>query len=271
MTPRIIVLHTTEGRAWPTYQGGAVAPHLTGCADVAGQRIEWRQHFPLDVSARALENDRGGVETNTQGAIQVELVGTCDPRTAAKWEAAGYPHVYWPNAPKWALASLAATLRAVAGAYGVPLVSPVIWAPYPASYGDGAPQRLSGPAWVKFRGVCGHQHVPENAHGDPGALPMVRILAIATGSATSTPTVQPYTHLEDDMTPAEIQRAMTNALAEWAGKPTISDDDDHGASDRISRDVALYRAYSQARQANLTAAALAERVTALEARLGATP
>jgi hypothetical protein len=51
---------------------------------------------------------------------------------------------------------------------------------------------MSGAAWVAFRGHAGHQHVPENDHGDPGSLPMAAILAAATTQ-------------EDDMTPEQAQ------------------------------------------------------------------
>lgn len=50
------------------------------------------------------------------------------------------------------------------------------WPAYPGSYGTGAAQRLSGSAWQTYRGVCGHMHVPENSHGDPGNIPIGSIL-----------------------------------------------------------------------------------------------
>jgi hypothetical protein len=51
---------------------------------------------------------------------------------------------------------------------------------YPASYGD-APQRLSPAAWDAYSGVLGHQHAPDNSHGDPGAIDINRILSAARG------------------------------------------------------------------------------------------
>ncbi|MBQ1164434.1 collagen-like protein, partial [Streptomyces sp. A73] len=41
--------------------------------------------------------------------------------------------------------------------------------------------RMSYSKWNNYRGHCGHQHVPENAHGDPGAFPMAAILNAAKG------------------------------------------------------------------------------------------
>src|SRR5690606_3658218 len=50
--------------------------------------------------------------------------------------------------------------------------------PYPQSYGLKARQRMSGDQWETYRGWCGHQHVPENDHGDPGAVDIANLLAI---------------------------------------------------------------------------------------------
>ncbi|MGV9988595.1 hypothetical protein ACWDUY_32155, partial [Streptomyces olivaceus] len=55
--------------------------------------------------------------------------------------------------------------------------------PYPASYGNSS-VRMSNAKWSSFKGHCGHQHVAENAHGDPGLLPMAEILARAAGTTT---------------------------------------------------------------------------------------
>jgi hypothetical protein len=52
---------------------------------------------------------------------------------------------------------------------------------------------MSGAQWQGFSGVCGHMHVPENDHGDPGAIDFPRIIALAQGTPT-TPSE------EDDMT-----------------------------------------------------------------------
>lgn len=163
--PNVVVLHTTEGSTWPTYSGGAVAPTLTYWAGHG-----WRQHFPLNMSARALENASGGVETNTLNVIQVELVGTC---------AAGGPGLHWPSASDADLAPLAEFLRWLAGEWPVPLESTSRpWLPYPSSYG-GSKARMTRDEWLSFSGICGHQHVPENHHGDPGDFPIDRLLWLA--------------------------------------------------------------------------------------------
>jgi len=60
---------------------------------------------------------------------------------------------------------------------------------------------MSGSAWTGFNGVCGHMHVPENVHGDPGAIDFARIIALAKGT-----TLPPE---EDDMPTAdEVAKAV---------------------------------------------------------------
>lgn len=177
--PNVVVLHTTESRGWPGYNGGATAPNITGLPDMGRKRLWWRSHFPDDRSARALRNTAGGVETNTLNCHQVELVGTCDPANRHRWAGyvAGEDYIYWPEAPEWALDELAAYLADFHRRHGVKLTAPR-FLPYPASYGASS-VRMSHAQWRSFYGVCGHQHVPENTHGDPGDLDVERVLAKA--------------------------------------------------------------------------------------------
>lgn len=200
MESNVIVWHTTEGTSLPSYSGGAEAPTLTAKPDFAAKRLVWYQHFDFDVSARALVNKVGGVETNTLNACQVEIVGTCDPATHAKWDKAGYSHLYTPELPDWAIRDLAAFAKWANANHGVPLSSGLHFMAYPGSYGNSS-VRMSGTSWLSFKGHCGHQHVPENDHGDPGAFPMADILTVAKGGATPSQ--------EDDMpTAAEVAKAV---------------------------------------------------------------
>lgn len=169
-----LLLHTTEGTSVPTYadrngRKGASAPNFTLMPDIARKRATWYQHFRVDSSARALENRAGGVETNTDDVVQVELVGTCDPKTHAKWTAQNVPHIYWPEAPDWLLEEIAEFLAWLHEEHGVPLVAAPEWLAYPSSYGNTS-ARFTFDEWRKFKGVCGHQHAPENSHGDPGNI-----------------------------------------------------------------------------------------------------
>lgn len=172
--PNAGVIHTTEGTSLPGYNGGATAPNYTAVPNFGAKRLDWFAHFPDERSSRALRNLSGGVETNTLNVLQVELVGTCDPRTAAAWRARGYAFIYWPEAPQWALDDLAEFIAWANKAHGIRIdgapTTKGRWTPYPRSYANGGGQRFTFTRWRNFYGWCGHQHVPENSHGDPGAL-----------------------------------------------------------------------------------------------------
>lgn len=174
------VIHTTEGPTLYNYEGGASAPTVTSVPDFKNKRLVHHQHFDVDESARALVNKPGGVQTNQANAFQWELVGTCDPATHRSWTSRGIAHIYWPEPPDWAVRDVAALMRWLHDNHGIPLAGRPVWLAYPASYGDSR-VRMSFAEWTNFRGWCGHQHVPENDHGDPGALPFDRILAVAKG------------------------------------------------------------------------------------------
>lgn len=187
----VLVLHSTEGRSVPTYGGGASAPNFTALPDFAAKKLRFYQHFRFDTSSRALRNLFGGVETNTANVGQVELVGTCDPATRSKWVKAGLVQdkdfVFWPEAPAWAKRDLAKFLAWAHDQHGVPLSGPALWPAYPTSYANGGGQRMSGARWNDFKGVCGHMHVPENDHGDPGDIDFPELMALAR-AALSLPT-----------------------------------------------------------------------------------
>lgn len=194
------IIHTTEGASLYDYRNGADAPTVTAVPDFAAKKLRWHQHFDVDESARALVNKSGGVETNTANAFQIELVGTCDPSTHSKWTARGVSHIYWPEPPDWAVRDLASLMRWLSDQHGIPLTGMPTWRAYPASYGGGNGVRMSNAQWTAFKGWAGHQHVPENDHGDPGNLPFARILAVAKGGTPPE---------EDDMpTAAEVAQAV---------------------------------------------------------------
>ena len=188
------VVHTTEGMTLPSYSGGAMAPNVTGVPDISAKKIRWYQHFDVDESARALANKLGGVETNTANVFQIELVGTCDDSKKMSWSGkqAGVHYLHWPTAPDWALAEVAWLVRWLHDYHNMPLTCVKDWLAYgkdsrrpgvtPASYGD-SPARMSQTAWRSFTGWCGHQHVPENDHGDPGSLNFARVIDLAKGGA----------------------------------------------------------------------------------------
>lgn len=141
------VLHTTEGDSYAgalaAYKASGNSPHFTVSA--AGV---W-QHVALDRAAKALAHPAGTVETNRQSAIQIEIVG----------------HAANPSLP---LGQLVPLMRWIEAQTGIVPVAPK-FLPYPASYGASS-VRFTARTWLGFAGWCGHQHVPGNDHGDPGAI-----------------------------------------------------------------------------------------------------
>ncbi|WP_405531489.1 hypothetical protein OG592_26950 [Streptomyces avidinii] len=184
------VTHTTEGTSLPDYDGGVSAPNTTILPDIPNKRIKVYAHFPADMSARALvDNPNTEVRTNRNNCHQVELVGSCDPNRRVSWGKlrAGVDYIYWPDAPDWLLRAYAEYLRWLHTEHGVPLVStPRPWLAYPGSYGN-SKARMALDEWAKFKGHCGHMHVPDgNDHGDPGNTRMDLVLAYARGENPTT-------------------------------------------------------------------------------------
>jgi hypothetical protein len=216
MESNVIVWHTTEGTSLPDYSGGSVAPNFTARPNFAAKRLEWFQHFDFDVSSRALVNKAGGVETNTLNVCQIEIVGTCDPGTHSRWANAGYSHLYTPELPDWVIRDLAAFTKWAHDNHGVPLSSGLTFKAYPSSYGANG-VRMSFDNWNAFKGHCGHQHVPENDHGDPGAFPITAILDAAKGGTIPSQ--------EDDMPTAnEVAKAVLtyDGVIAVPGAPTTN-------------------------------------------------
>lgn len=171
-----IVLHTVEGSGRysynpSSYYGNPYWPHAT--IDPAGIH----QHLPIDVSAFALANSPGGAETNRANAIQCEVL----------WFAGRIDEL-----PDETMAHLADWVGWVAEQTGAPLD----FAEFRGvgSYGENAPQRFGAQEWLDFSGVCGHQHVPENDHWDPGAFPVDRLRSLLNLNPLPDPV-----HEEDDM------------------------------------------------------------------------
>lgn len=180
----IVVIHTTEGMGWPTYNGGGSAPHDT-IRPLPGVGIQVRKHIAYNRFGKALMNLPGGVETNRRGALQFELIGTCDPKHKGKSE-----WFYWPDADDVVLEALADYLKPIMDLYKIPAKAPK-FLPYPSSYGNKSGQRLSGQEWLSFHGIVGHQHVPENTHGDPGNFPIDKLMKFMGGSVVKAPVKAP--------------------------------------------------------------------------------
>lgn len=141
--PPRLVWHTTEGYGLPSYSGSN--PHFT----IDPETGVLYQHQSVEGTARALVNASGGVETNSRSSIQVEIIGFAGQ--SQTWDEEAYGH----------LAELA---RWIEKHCGVARECGVSFA------GAGATPHMSNDKWLGYAGHCGHQHVPENAHWDPGAF-----------------------------------------------------------------------------------------------------
>lgn len=152
----VIVLHTTEGGsvagAESAMRARGVPSHLT--YDPTSRVLH--QHVRLDRSAMALANKRGGVQTNRRKqVIQVEIVGY-----------AGKTH----EMPEWWYRNIVDdVIRPLQQMFSVPVVAPeFLGAMHGTIATASARQRMSYAEWNAYTGFCGHQHVPENHHWDPG-------------------------------------------------------------------------------------------------------
>lgn len=161
-----LLLHTTEGSSYPgarsSYVKNKFAPHVTCGADSNGAFLVM-QHLPLSSRATTLSDDSGGIRPNRDYVIQVEIIGFCDPR----WK---NHELYIHNWSKTYAEHVAYVLKVLLKARPIPKRSTVTWVEYPKSYGERASQRLAPTAFDLYAGILGHQHAPENDHGDPGNL-----------------------------------------------------------------------------------------------------
>lgn len=168
--PFKLVLHTTEGSriesALAAYRGGTGNPHFT----VDLTRGIYQQHVPLDRAAYALRNESGGVETNRAWVIQVELVGFAKD-TAHK------PLEWYMNL---AYNVIDPILKARPE---IPLAFPPQGFTGVDGYGKNGKVRFDAQRFLAFRGICGHSHVPENTHWDPGQLNHQLVTQLLTASS----------------------------------------------------------------------------------------
>lgn len=176
------VLHTAESKSIPsilsTYRNTKNYPQIT-----VGTTVE--QHCPVNVGSTALQNLTGGVETNFDGAVQIEIA----------WMAADIA-----NLPDEIKANLVDVMRWLQDEMGIQPIAPV-FKTYPASYGTNNGVRFSNQQWDNFNGWCGHQHVPENVHGDPGALDIQWFLNQIKTKSTPPIIIRKGTPIKMDVTP----------------------------------------------------------------------
>ena len=145
--PFKIVHHTTEGSsasgAMGPYRANKSDPHFT----VDSTTIY--QHIDTNSTARALANPPGGVQTNRDSAIQIEVVAFAGkPKNIAT------------------LKNVAKLCRWIETTHGVPKVWPNGF-PRVGSRDPGGHNRNAS-NWNDKGGHYGHSQVPENTHWDPG-------------------------------------------------------------------------------------------------------
>lgn len=170
--PDACLWHSTEGSSWPDYEAGKKAPHLTLLLDFSKPRsCKWRQHFPFNRNSRALVNLEGGVQTNGNHVVQIEIVATSGWASAENPSA---PYKVYPkisDLPDWLLREIGRFAAFMHIEWKVPLkqVKPfVAW--------NAKRPTLTDDEWLHMAGHVGHQHAPENTHTDPGELDMPRII-----------------------------------------------------------------------------------------------
>lgn len=243
----VIVTHSTEGA---TASSAIATLRRNGSESHDVLDIRNRQVYsllPYDTPARSLRNLEGGVQTNRRGkVIQVELVGFA---SRSSWEKAGSPAraLILPEMSNDDLAFLAHYLRYVCAVTGTPYEFPCRFAPYPESYGA-TPYRLSPEEWLEVTGIIGHMHVPENTHGDPGAINTTQLLKVGL----SVPVLEaPEMNLTDELT-----------LRKTAPDGTWTEE-------RSNVAAALVFAHFEAAQANARVARLEAAVAALLAAVQA--
>lgn len=200
--PTKLVLHTIETPADTLYEYNSVSyfgnsfwPHAT----IDSQGIH--QHLGIDGSAFALYHASGRVDTNLANAVQCEIMGQ-----AAHIN--DIPEETWGHLADWL------------GWCAVQTSTPITFADFrgDGAYGENAPQRFSDDEWLAFSGICGHQHVPQNDHWDPGAIDTVKLARLIL-------TVDPTQ--EDDLTTDEHEtlyatKDMTKATNEAVGRIEVA-------------------------------------------------
>jgi hypothetical protein len=170
-------LHTTETSGRAGYQGWTVMPHAE-VLPTPGKGVEVKQFLPFSQASFALRHERAQ-PTNGDYVFQFELVGTCD-RSG--------PGYFWPQADDAVLLDLyRKVIKPLDQAFLVPFKA-LEFRRYPDLAGT---NRLSDSAFDTYTGWLGHQHVPQNSHGDPGAFPWARLAALAAADSKKDDKVTP--------------------------------------------------------------------------------
>lgn len=189
--PWKLVVHTTEVDADPrNWVGNFQDPSHVLASYEHGVIL---QLLSFDRAGKALSNLPGGVETNRDSCIQIEVNGHADD--AGNWSDA---KLRWLGAD--VIAPIVRWVRSQGG--DIDLTDVPAPGPHGGSARVDAVQRMSFARWDSFNGVCGHRHVPENEHYDPDQLDLVKVCgyaAAALGPPAGPASPAPIPTEDDDM------------------------------------------------------------------------
>jgi hypothetical protein len=193
------VLHTTEGSKYAgalvAYKANNSAPHFT--ISYESNQFQVWQHIPINKAARALKNKPGGVETNRLRCIQIEIV----------WKA-NEAHLI----PVPFLDGLKSLMRWIEANTTIRSVKPV--KPFATQYGQ-TDRRMTGAEWTAFNGWCGHCHVPENDHWDPGSINIDYLLK----SAVQNLIIGTPVEVDVQLTPVQLNIPLDSSGKGWIRVP----------------------------------------------------
>lgn len=221
--PRKILLHSTETKSRPSsFGGGSSYPHF--CVTWNGSSLDIVQYIPLDRAARALVNAPGGVQTNRDGVIQIELTGTCNPAAPKDGR------LFLPEAPDEYLKQLGEFIRRLAAVVDCSLDVIEEWAPLNDRGYATKSVRMSMSEWDNFGGICGHEHCPENDHVDPGKLDVARALQLSAGSSDPKSPVPPVVFRKPKPAPVPTSKkapAFPLPRGDWFGPVDVNEPHNH--------------------------------------------
>lgn len=153
---------------------------------------------PLDRSAFALyQYPHNPTKTNKGRALQVEVAGF----TSAT---ADETDQMLRNIAEDVVVPLVQFARSQGGDIDLTDIRPIVSLSFAAR--EDWQGRMSDAEWREFNGICGHMHVPQNDHWDPGAMDLHKIAQYAIELLDTID--QP----EDTMTPAQ-EAKLDEALA----------------------------------------------------------
>lgn len=161
------LLHATmtPSHILPGYKNQSIAPQLTITYNTVRKVARGWQHYYWTNFGKALRNTPGGVETNRDSVLQVELSGYLGANNykipTGEFDILTAPDTYWEQ--------VAEIVGHAWVSWRIPNVIPADWT---------QSGRMTLSQWDNFSGLCAHVHAPENVNWDipmrPEALDTLR-------------------------------------------------------------------------------------------------